>query len=166
MENPVNIFIASLIKNDFSFFANVPCSLLNPYLQTLERYKGEIISVSALREDIAIGLAAGSTMSGKKSVVFMQNSGFGLSVNSIASLILPFKIPILLVIGCRGAKESDPEETLIMGKITLKLLKILQIPAKLLDSRNAKKVIVWASEIIESGNCASILIPSKENGFT
>jgi sulfopyruvate decarboxylase TPP-binding subunit len=41
-------------------------------------------------------------MGGTKGVVMMQTSGFALVANALASLIVPFQIPAILVISERG----------------------------------------------------------------
>ena len=47
--------------------------------------------VSATREEEAIGIAVGSYAVGRNAAVFMQSSGFGNSVNALASLCVPCK---------------------------------------------------------------------------
>ena len=46
--------------------------------------------VSATREEEAIGIAVGGYAVGRNSAVFMQSSGFGNSVNALASLCIPY----------------------------------------------------------------------------
>lgn len=158
-----NKLISTLIMKNFRFFASVPDTLLVPYLDELQNCcNNNINHVSALREDVAIGIAAGSVMSGTKSVILMQNSGLGISINSLSSLILPFKIPILMIIGYRGFKGQDTEEHLIMGDITLDLLNKLNIATRLLDQDNSIEIASWAAANIENGNCVAILIPPPD----
>lgn len=152
----------SLIKNNFVFFTSVPDSLLNFCFKELEKHEKLVLHVSALREDIALGIAAGSVMSGAKSVVLMQNSGLGVCVNALASLILPFKIPILMIIGHRGDNEMDTEENLIMGRITEKLLMTLNIKTKSIFNENIIQITNWVLENIDKGNSVAILIQQSE----
>ena len=155
-----------LIVNNFSFFTGVPCSLLSDFIKEIEEFseKNQIVYVSALREDVAVGLAAGAALAGKKSVVFMQNSGLGVSVNAIASLIEPCSIPILYIISMRGFyPDKDTEENRIMGLISTVLLKNLNIDYCFWDE-DKEHVIQWALERIENGKSAAILIKT-DNEF-
>ena len=58
--------------------------------------------VSATREDEAIGTATGAYMAGLRGAVMMQTSGFALIANALASLVLPYQIPTVMVISERG----------------------------------------------------------------
>ncbi|MCI0898295.1 MAG: decarboxylase, partial [Chloroflexi bacterium] len=58
--------------------------------------------VSATREEEAIGIAVGSYAVGRNAAVFMQSSGFGNSVNALASLCIPARAPIPMFINLRG----------------------------------------------------------------
>jgi sulfopyruvate decarboxylase TPP-binding subunit len=58
--------------------------------------------VGATREDEAIGAVTGAYMAGLRGVVMMQTSGFALIANALASLVLPYQIPAIMVISERG----------------------------------------------------------------
>lgn len=94
-------FVQTLKNNDVRFITYVPDNVLTPLIKgvTSDNY---FISVNATREDEAIGMVAGAWMGGMKGVVMMQTSGFALSPNALASLIVPFQIPAILVISERG----------------------------------------------------------------
>lgn len=94
-------FVQTLKNNDVRFITYVPDNVLTPLIKgvTSDNY---FISVNATREDEAIGMVAGAWMGGLKGVVMMQTSGFALSPNALASLIVPFQIPAILVISERG----------------------------------------------------------------
>ena len=66
--------------------------------------------IIANREEEAIGIAAGMTLSKTNSLVFMQNAGFANSLGTIASLIDLYKIPIIFIIGWRGFLKNDAPE--------------------------------------------------------
>ncbi len=94
-------FVQTLKNNDVRFITYVPDNVLTPLIKgvTADNY---FISVNATREDEAIGMVAGAWMGGMKGVIMMQTSGFALSPNALASLIVPFQIPAILVISERG----------------------------------------------------------------
>ena len=109
-------FLELLERHGYDFFAGVPCSLFEGVTRVLDddpRYG----YVSAVREDSALGLAAGAYLGGRQPVVLMQNSGLGVSVNALASLHQIYDIPTLLVVSWRGQDGDDAPEHAIMGRI-------------------------------------------------
>jgi sulfopyruvate decarboxylase TPP-binding subunit len=58
--------------------------------------------VTATREDEAIGMVTGAWMGGLRGIVLMQTSGFATLPNAIASLAVPFQIPVLMMVSERG----------------------------------------------------------------
>ena len=112
---------ASWAKNEgYNFFVGVPCSHLKDLINDIQKDKlHQYIPVT--REDIAMGVASGAYMAGKKPVVFLQNSGLGHLVNIITSLLVPYDFRIHLVISVR----TKPFEHEFMAKITKKLIKLL-----------------------------------------
>jgi sulfopyruvate decarboxylase subunit alpha len=126
-------FLDLLERHGYNFFTGVPCSLFEGVTRVLDadsRYG----YVSAVREDSALGLAAGAYLGGRQPVVLMQNSGLGVSVNALVSLHQIYDIPSLLVISWRGEDDGDAPEHLIMGRIMDRFLRLLQIPFAVFDS--------------------------------
>ncbi len=109
-------FLEALEANGYEFYSGVPCSLLKGVIRRFDE-EPKWGYVSAVREDSALGMAAGAYMSGKKPVVFMQNSGLGVSMNAIVSLDVIYEIPTLIVVSWRGKDGQDAPEHLIMGEI-------------------------------------------------
>lgn len=138
-------FLCFLVAAGFDFFTGVPCSLVKSLIATLEEKGGYI---SETREDAAVGLAAGAYMAGKQPVVIMQNSGLGVSLNSLASLSLMYHFPCLLLITWRGYQGKDAPEHLIMGDISPRLLDTLQIPYQVLSVDSVPNAIGWAAETL------------------
>ena len=54
------------------------------------------------REEEALGIVAGAWMGGMRGILLMQTSGFGTLANVIASLAVPFQIPVLMIVSERG----------------------------------------------------------------
>lgn len=57
---------------------------------------------AATREEEAVGIVAGAALGGRRGAVLMQSSGFGNSINALASLVVPYQLPLVLVISERG----------------------------------------------------------------
>ena len=100
----------------YNFIVGVPCSRLKDFTDKIENY------IPCTKEDEAIALAVGAYLAGKKPLVFLQNSGLGNAVDIITSLLKPYDIEIDLLISVR----NKPEHHAFMGKITGKLLKLLE----------------------------------------
>ena len=133
MVSPSQHFLDLLERRGYNFFTGVPCSLFEGVTRILDvepRYG----YVSAVREDSAMGLAAGAYFGGRQPVVLMQNSGLGVSTNALVSLHQIYDIPALLVVswrgqrGADGAPSHDAPEHLIMGAIMEDYLRLLQVP--------------------------------------
>lgn len=119
----------------YDFFTGVPCSLLIPLYQALEE-AGQAY-FPATREDLALGLAAGAALGGRRAAVLMQNSGLGVSVNAILSLQKMYALPTLLVITWRGHGPDAPEHV-EMGERMGPLLDALGIPYKMATDETAR----------------------------
>lgn len=144
-----------LLKNKVENFIGVPDSTMKHFIHRgLEKNK----IIISTREEEAIGIATGMTLAGSKSLVFMQNAGFGNSISTITSLVQMYKIPLIFVIGWRGFLPSDAPEHLLFGKIQPGILKLLNIKTKILDSKTWKKSADWALKNIEKGNSCALVI--------
>jgi len=78
--------------------------------------------VSCTREEEAIGVAVGSYATGRNSAVFMQSSGFGNSINALASLCIPARTPIPMFINLRGGPGEFNIAQVAMGRATRPIL--------------------------------------------
>jgi len=87
--------------NEVRLIAHVPDNVLAPLIKAVA-VDNYFVSVGATREDEAVGTATGAYMAGLRSAVLMQTSGFALIANALASLVVPYQIPAILVISERG----------------------------------------------------------------
>jgi sulfopyruvate decarboxylase subunit alpha len=131
--SPSQRFLDLLEAHGYNFFTGVPCSLFEGVTRVLD-VEARYGYVSAVREDSAMGIAAGAYLGGRQPVVFMQNSGLGVSTNALVSLNQIYDIPALLVVSWRGqpgpdgASSHDAPEHLIMGAVMEDYLRLLRIP--------------------------------------
>jgi sulfopyruvate decarboxylase alpha subunit len=94
-------FLSALKDNDIRLVSYVPDNVLTPLLKGVAA-DNYFMAVNATREDEALGTVAGAYMGGMRGVVMMQTSGFALIANTLASLIVPFQIPAIMVVSERG----------------------------------------------------------------
>ena len=145
-----------LLKNEVKNFIGVPDSTMKHFID--EGLKKNKILITT-REEEAIGIAAGMSMSKSNSLVFMQNAGFANSISTITSLVQLYEIPMIFLIGWRGFLKNDAPEHAKIGKIQPKLLQALSLQSKVLNEKNWKTSSDWALKLIKRGKpCALILI--------
>src|SRR5215467_2825661 len=118
-------FVQAMQDMGVNFFTGVPDSILGGIIAELMDRR---LYTPAVREDEALGMAAGAYMGGKIPAVLMQNSGLGTSLNALVSLNLIYLQPCLLLISWRGHDGKDAPEHLVMGQVMTKQLDLLRIP--------------------------------------
>ena len=57
---------------------------------------------AATREEEAVGIVSGAYMAGMRGAVLMQTSGFATLANVLASLAVPYQIPLIMFVSERG----------------------------------------------------------------
>jgi len=127
MAIPAKDFVSLLQDVGFDFFTGVPDSTLGGIIATLIERR---VYIPAVREDEAVGLAAGAYMGGRIPAVLMQNSGLGTSLNALISLNLIYLQPCLLLVSWRGHDGTDAPEHLVMGQVMTKLLDLVRSRAR------------------------------------
>jgi sulfopyruvate decarboxylase alpha subunit len=95
------IVVETLKANDVRLVTYVPDNVLNPLIKGLHA-DDHFTTFCCTREEEAVGIAVGSWMGGMLGVVLMQTSGFATLPNVLASLAVPFQIPLLMIISERG----------------------------------------------------------------
>ena len=144
-----------LRKEKIENFIGVPDSTLKHFIDECQKNNNLIITT---REEEAIGIATGMSLSKSSSLVFMQNAGFANSVSSITSLIQLYEIPIIFLIGWRGYLKDDAPEHLKIGKIQPELLKIIGLKSKIVTDSNWKSECDWAvNQIKDKKPCALVV---------
>jgi len=135
--------LAGLLEaQGYDFFSGVPCSMIEGLIATLETHP-RLPYVPAVREDVAVGLAAGAWLAGRRPMVLMQNSGLGTSMNALVSLSLMYRLPALLLVTWRGHRGKDAPEHLLMGEISHALLEMLRIPHRILSAETIADDVAW-----------------------
>ena len=144
-----------LFNNGIENFIGVPDSTMKYFID--QGFKKNKILI-ATKEEEAIGIAVGMSLSQSNSLVFMQNAGFANSLSTITSLVQLYQIPIIFLIGWRGFLKNDAPEHTKIGKIQPKLLQALSLQSKIINEKNWKASCDWALKLIkEKKPCALIL---------
>ena len=112
----------------YNFYTGVPCSFLTPIINGVISDQ-RLDYIGAASEGEAVAIAAGTWLTGRKTVVMCQNSGLGNAVNPLTSLNHPFRIPTLFITTWRGQPGlGDEPQHQVMGEITERLLETMAIP--------------------------------------
>ena len=130
-----------LLRKGIKNFIGVPDSTMKYFISQGLKKKKILITT---REDEAIGIAAGMSLSKQNSLVFMQNAGFANSISTITSLVQLYKFPIIFLIGWRGYLKSDAPEHYKIGKIQPELIKSIGLDSKIVTESNWKACCKWA----------------------
>ena len=156
-------FLEALEANGYDYFAGVPCSLLKGVIRRFDN-EPKWGYQSAVREDSAIGMAAGAYMAGRKPAVFMQNSGLGVSLNALVSLNRIYEIPTLVVVSWRGADGwggKDAPEHWVMGEIMTKYWDQIDMPWQILHPESIAADIAAITKKIDEQKIPGALIVPK-----
>ena len=144
-----------LKKKKIENFIGVPDSTLKYFIDECLKNNNIIITT---KEEEAIGVATGMTLSKSNSLVFMQNAGFANSISTITSLVKLYEIPLVFLIGWRGYLSDDAPEHLKIGQIQPDLLKLIGLKSQILTEKNWKMKCDWAIEQIKQiMSCALVI---------
>ncbi len=144
-----------LLHEGIENFIGVPDSTMKHFIS--QGFKKKKILITT-REDEAIGVAAGISLSKQNALVFMQNAGFANSISTITSLIQLYEFPIVFLIGWRGYLKTDAPEHYKIGRIQPELLIAVVLDSKTVTESNWKQCCKWAiNKVNHSTPCALII---------
>ena len=119
--------VEDLIGAGIGFVTSVPCKQLAGVLEVLETTDG-ILHVPCNKEDEGMGLCAGAYMGGTRGAIIMQNTALGVTLNTLATLIQFYQIPLPMLISYRGEVGEPVACQVEMALHTKALLNQLRIP--------------------------------------
>lgn len=119
--------IDDLVANGVGFVTTVPCKQLAGVIAELEGRR-DLRHVPANKEDEGMGLCAGAFMGGTRSAIIMQNTALGVTVNTLATLIQYYRMPLPMLISYRGELGEPVACQVEMAVHTKAILAQLHIP--------------------------------------
>jgi sulfopyruvate decarboxylase alpha subunit len=103
----------TLKRNDVKLVPYVPDKVFTPLIKNLHA-DADFLTFPTSREEEALGVLAGAWMGGRRGAVLMQTSGFGTIPNALASLVVPYQIPVVMFVSERGTLgEFNLGQTLV-----------------------------------------------------
>jgi sulfopyruvate decarboxylase alpha subunit len=119
--------VSVLKKNNVRFLNYVPDTKIEKILQSARQLGGfEILPLA--REEEGIGVVCGQAIGGGRGVLLCPTAGLGNSINALASLAIPYRIPCPIIIGVRGDLGEFNPAQVTMGQATPDILNALRIP--------------------------------------
>jgi len=91
----------TLKRNNVRLIAYVPDRVLTPLIAGVHA-DPFFNAFPTAREEEAVGILAGAWMGGMRGALLMQTSGFSTLANVLASLAVPYQIPLIMFVSERG----------------------------------------------------------------
>jgi sulfopyruvate decarboxylase alpha subunit len=115
-----------LKSNQVRLIAYVPDKVLAPLIKRIHADEYFTVICPA-REEEAVGIVTGAYMAGLRGIVLMQTSGFATLPNALASLTVPYQIPLLMMISERGTLGDHQLGQAIVCRTMRPILETLNI---------------------------------------
>lgn len=125
--------IASLKRNDVRLIAYVPDKVLAKLIRKLQADSFFTV-LNPAREEEAMAIVAGAWMGGMRGIVLMQTSGFATLPNALASLAIPYQIPVLMLVSERGTLGDHQLGQVVVCRTLRPILNCLNIENHDLDN--------------------------------
>lgn len=106
---------SALVAAGVRHATGVPCSYFGSFYAAAAA-RGAPAYVAAPHEGLAVSLAAGWALAGELPCVLMQNSGLGNAVNPLTSLVVPYRLPMVLFVSGRAFRTADEPQHRLMGE--------------------------------------------------
>jgi sulfopyruvate decarboxylase alpha subunit len=156
-ETLVRVFKA----NEIRLITYVPDKVLAPLIKRLHADPYFTVICPA-REEEAVGIVTGAYMGGLRGIVLMQTSGFATLPNALASLTVPYQIPLLMLISERGTLGDFQLGQVIVCRTMRPILNALNIENHAIERQDDVEFI--ADRMIKQAyatqaNAAMILSP-------
>jgi len=141
----------------------VPDNPLSHVLRELSERYPDVRTTTATREEEAFGIAAGLYLGGKKPTVMLQSSGLGNSINALTSLLVPYRIPVTLVISMRGEAGEWNAAQVPMGRAVPAICESIGIARVTIETADAAVDTVRraAETAFETRLPAACLLPRR-----
>lgn len=163
-----SVFYNAFESAGVKLVAGVPDSLLKEFCKYADASLAKENHVITTSEGAAISLASGFYLAtGNVSLIYLQNSGLGNTVNPLLSLAdnEVYGIPMVLLIGWRGNPNiknfKDEPQHVKQGRVTPAMLDAMEIPFEILSNHESEAEIqaIWAVEKArEIGGPVAILV--------
>lgn len=98
-------------------------------------------AVNLTREEDGVGVCAGLAMAGARSVLHMQSSGLGNSLNAIMSLTVTFGLPLPILASWRGVYREAIPAQVPFNRAVPEVLRALGVPFTIIRDPSDEELI-------------------------
>lgn len=116
-----------LVAAKIKFVTTVPCKQLAGVIDEIDKHP-DIYHIPSNKEDEGMGLCAGAWMGGTRPAIIMQNTALGVTINTLATLIQFYRMPLPMLISYRGELGEPVACQVEMAVHTKALLAQMHIP--------------------------------------
>ncbi len=116
-----------LVAANIGFVTTVPCKQLAGVIDEVDKHP-DIFHIPSNKEDEGMGLCAGAWMGGTRPMIIMQNTAIGVTINTLATLIQYYRMPLPMLISYRGELREPVACQVEMAVHTKALLDEMKIP--------------------------------------
>jgi phosphonopyruvate decarboxylase len=161
-------FVDHLGELGIELYTGVPDSLLKHLCAHIMRELPRESHVITANEGAAVGVAIGHYLrSGDPALVYLQNSGFGNTVNPLLSLADPdvYGVPMVLLVGWRGQPGvKDEPQHVKQGRVMEALVDALELPRAVLptDEDAAAACMRKAAAMARERSCPYVVLVEKD----
>jgi phosphonopyruvate decarboxylase len=167
MQDPVlsgeqysDLFHQLMLGQGCDFASGVPCGVLKHFIRNIRSDK-RILHLPGQNEPECVGIAAGAYLGGKNPVLYMQNSGMLKSTNDLASLLMVYNMPILMLVSYRGCPGEDAAQHMVTGRITIPLLREMGLFYRELETDNVEKTVHDSYESLRQKHQPAIVLVKR-----
>lgn len=141
----------------------VPDNPLSHVLRALRDGYPDVRATIATREEEAFGIAAGLYLGGQRPTVMLQSSGLGNSLNALTSLLIPYQIPMLMVMSMRGDLGEWNSAQVPMGRAIREILEAIDVPHTTVESAETAAQTVRLAAVTAFGTrrLGACLLPRR-----
>ena len=160
-------FFDSLRDQGITYFSGVPDSLLKNVCAYISDNTSPDEHLITANEGSAVAFAVGQYITtGKPSLVYMQNSGFGNAINPLLSLAdaKVYGIPMLLMVGWRGEPGiKDEPQHIKQGEVMERLLDSCDLPTIIIgpETKSIEEVLKSAVQLTIANSQPVVLLVKK-----
>ncbi len=116
------------------YFIHVPDSFGAPVISHFEDDPG-VQSFPVAREEEGVGIASGLAMTGKKAVLFYQDTGLGNSIGALTTYAMAYHAPMLLMAVRRGGFGEFNAANFNFSESAIDMVETMKLKAFVLDYR-------------------------------
>jgi sulfopyruvate decarboxylase subunit alpha len=129
-----------LASSHVKLVASLPDNWIAELIDTIDR-DSRFSHIPVNREESAVGLCSGAYMGGMGACALMGASGFMTLVYAITKINYTYEIPMMFMISLRGAMGDSAKYQVSNGLYLDPLLKSINLPYEIIDSRDKLPVI-------------------------